>query len=82
MVLVPPLQYDNIFIGTCVLCFIFLLSSPPSISLSFSASFFFLDSDDDDLPSDDYRTAMAYRRRSVFAEAYVPGGDDETDKVN
>ncbi|XP_003382968.1 PREDICTED: cAMP-dependent protein kinase type II-alpha regulatory subunit-like [Amphimedon queenslandica] len=39
------------------------------------------DSDDDDLPSDDYRTAMAYRRRSVFAEAYVPGGDEETDKI-
>lgn len=54
-------------------------SLPP---LSLFLPLFSLDSDDDDLPSDDYRTGMAYRRRSVFAEAYVPGGDEETDKVN
>lgn len=40
-----------------------------------------LDSDDEDLPSDNYRTAMAYRRRSVFAEAYNPGGEEEVEKV-
>lgn len=38
------------------------------------------DSDDEDLPSDNYRNAMVYRRRSVFAEAYVPG-EEELEKV-
>lgn len=43
--------------------------------------FLYIDSDDEDLPSDDYRNAMVYRRRSVFAEAYVPG-EEECEKVS
>ena len=46
-----------------------------------SCILFPLDSDDEDLPSHNYRTAMAYRRRSVFAEAYNPGGEEEVEKV-
>ncbi len=35
-----------------------------------------IESDDDDEPSADYRSNLAYRRASVFAEAYNPSQED------
>lgn len=64
-----------------LLNYIFAICNKSAVSVMFDAYqhifFSMVDSDDDLAPPPSYRSAMDRRRKSVFAESYEPGKDDE-----